>query len=231
MRESILTIPINEVFEPKTGCPLCRMRDIVEGHVCEYIMGAAMMEPDIRSETNELGFCFDHYEQLLKQNNRLSLALMLDSYLEINKDKFFSFKKSNQKKLLFGKTKESPADTCFVCSKTDWGIRHMCETIFNLFKSESEFKALFYAQEYFCLPHYRFLLEISEASLNKNDFLEFNAALNEVTRRYIISLNSDVHDFCQSFDYRNAGKLRQDGMERIKNSVHRAIEFLTGRKA
>ena len=27
MRESILTIPINETFEEKCGCPICRMRD------------------------------------------------------------------------------------------------------------------------------------------------------------------------------------------------------------
>ena len=27
MRDSIYTIPISEVFEPKCGCPICRMRD------------------------------------------------------------------------------------------------------------------------------------------------------------------------------------------------------------
>ena len=48
MRESILTIPVNEVFEPRCGCPICAMRNTVEEHICEYIMGAAMMEPDVR---------------------------------------------------------------------------------------------------------------------------------------------------------------------------------------
>ena len=65
MRESILTIPVNEVFEPREGCPICRMRDTVEEHICEYIMGAAMMEPDVRQDTNRLGFCFTHYQQLI----------------------------------------------------------------------------------------------------------------------------------------------------------------------
>ena len=55
MRESILTIPINEVFEPREGCPICAMRNTVEQHISEYIMGAAMMEPDVRMETNRLG--------------------------------------------------------------------------------------------------------------------------------------------------------------------------------
>lgn len=58
------------------------MRDTVEEHICEYIMGAAMMEPDVRQDTNRLGFCFTHYQQLMMQNNRLSLGLMLNSHLE-----------------------------------------------------------------------------------------------------------------------------------------------------
>ncbi len=29
MREDICSIPVNEVFEPKDGCPFCRMRDML----------------------------------------------------------------------------------------------------------------------------------------------------------------------------------------------------------
>ena len=32
MRDSIYTIPISEVFEPKCGCPICRMRDMYAHH-------------------------------------------------------------------------------------------------------------------------------------------------------------------------------------------------------
>ena len=51
MRESILTIPVTDIFEPKCGCPICRLRDTLEQRTVEYIMGAAMMEPDVRIET------------------------------------------------------------------------------------------------------------------------------------------------------------------------------------
>ena len=30
MREDICSIPISEIFEPKDGCPFCRMRDMLE---------------------------------------------------------------------------------------------------------------------------------------------------------------------------------------------------------
>lgn len=44
MRETICTIPINDVFGPKEGCPICRLRDMLEHNYVEYITGAAMME-------------------------------------------------------------------------------------------------------------------------------------------------------------------------------------------
>ena len=54
MREDICSIPISEIFEPKDGCPFCRMRDMLEDRMATYITGAAMMEPDVRVETNRL---------------------------------------------------------------------------------------------------------------------------------------------------------------------------------
>ena len=82
MREDICTIPISEAFEGNDGCPICRMRKTVEERILDYIMGAAMMEPDIRIETNKKGFCLTHYCQILGQRNRLSVALMMESHLE-----------------------------------------------------------------------------------------------------------------------------------------------------
>ena len=82
MREDICTIPINELFEPKKGCPICRMVDMLEGRLAEYITGAAMMEPDVRIETNRLGFCERHFAQIHDVGSRLSIALILESHLK-----------------------------------------------------------------------------------------------------------------------------------------------------
>lgn len=56
MAEQLYTIPINEAFDVKEGCPLCRLRHQLEEQSLSYIMGAAMMEPDVRIVTNQLGF-------------------------------------------------------------------------------------------------------------------------------------------------------------------------------
>ena len=230
MRESILTIPINEVFEPKDGCPFCRMRDTVEQHICEYIMGAAMMEPDVRMETNEQGFCFTHFEMLMQQNNRLSLALMLNSYLENARNNIF------EKKGLFFSKKAKAAKsaeiegTCFVCGKVKWGIDHMLETFFTMYVKDGKFRNLFKAQPYICVPHYNMLNGKAVEKLQKGDLSSFQKDLDELVENYVKQLNSDVNDFCNSFDYRNAGSLHKPEMEHVRSSIERSVEFLTGRK-
>lgn len=230
MRESLLTIPINEVFEPKCGCPLCAMRNSVEEHICEYIMGAAMMEPDVREETNALGFCLTHYDMLLKQNNRLSLALMLNTHLaqlreEVLDKKDGMFGKSKAKKL------SEEKETCFVCSKVDWGVNHMLETVFTMFKNEESFRKLYSEQEYLCMPHYRRLMSAAPNKLKKDDLKAFQDATDALAANYAKALNEDVKAFCDSFDYRNAGKLHNEDMAHVRSSIERAIEFLTSRKA
>lgn len=226
MRESILTIPVNDVFMPKDGCPICRMRDEIEKHIAEYIMGAAMMEPDVRIETNAQGFCLNHYNLLLQQNNRLSLALMLNTHMAEKEKEIFS------SRLPFGKSKkaEQAQKTCFVCSKVNWGVNHTLETVFTMFTKDEAFRKLFKEQQYICLPHYNLLINNGREQMSKGNFADFKKALDELVDSYMKTLNGDVNEFCNSFDYRNAGKLHNPDMEHVRKSIERAIEFMTGRK-
>ena len=94
MAEKIYTIPINEAFEnaidgESYDCPFCLLKDMLERNELEIIMGASMMEPDIRIQTNKKGFCKHHFEKLYENGNRLGLALILESHLaEIEKNIF-----------------------------------------------------------------------------------------------------------------------------------------------
>ena len=230
MRESILTIPINEVFEPREGCPVCRLRDTIEQHICEYIMGAAMMEPDVRMETNEQGFCFTHFEMLMQQNNRLSLALMLNSYLENSRKNIFEKKSIFFSKNAKAKKSAEIEDSCFVCGKVKWGVGHTLETFFTMYAKDGKFRNLFKSQEYVCVPHYNLLSAKAGEKLQKGDLTGFQKDLDELVENYVKQLNSDVNDFCNSFDYRNAGNLHKPEMEHVRSSIERSVEFLTGRK-
>ena len=206
------------------------MRNSVEEHICEYIMGAAMMEPDVREETNELGFCLTHYNMLLKQNNRLSLALMLNTHLAQFREEILDKKDGVFNKGAKAKKLADMKETCFVCAKVDWGVNHMLETVFTMFKNDEGFRKLYSAQEYLCIPHYRKLMTAAQSKLKKDDLKAFCDATDELVGKYAKALNSDVKEFCDSFDYRNAGKLHNEDMEHVRSSIERAIEFLTSRK-
>lgn len=82
MRDDICTIPLSEVFEDGDGCPICRMKRMLEERITDYILGAAMMEPDVRIETNKLGFCKSHLTKMMKKHNRLQLGLILETHLQ-----------------------------------------------------------------------------------------------------------------------------------------------------
>lgn len=227
MRESLLTIPINEVFDPRCGCPICAMRNTVEEHILEYIMGAAMMEPDVRIETNEQGFCHTHFNGLLRQSNRLSLALMLNTRLSTLREEIFEKKGALFTQKEKAKKCAEIEQTCFVCSKVNHGIDHMLETVFTMFKNDEGFRKLYSEQEYICIPHYNLLMTAAQSSLKKDTLKQFQKATDALVEKYIKSLNDDVNDFCDSYDYRNNGKKYS---EQVSTSIERAIEFLTSRK-
>ena len=228
MRESILTIPVSEIFEPKCECPICRMRDMLEKRTVEYIMGAAMMEPDVRIETNKQGFCHTHFGQMQKQKNRLSLALMLQTHLEALKNDALAKPKLLESKGKKLKMISRQNESCFVCDKVNWAMERLMVTVFDMYQNSKEFRQLFSEQEYLCLPHCELLLESSSKGLDKKYQADFKKACISLASQYANSLYADVSHYCSMYDYRNNGENADWGNS--KDSIERAIGFLTSRK-
>lgn len=229
MKDDICTIPVSEGFEQKEGCPLCRMRDMAEKRAVTYIMGPAMMEPDIRVQTNRLGFCHQHLVQMKKANNRLSLALMLDSHLqELEQDLFAPQKwiRPSAKKTAYRAARLE--ESCFICESLENGMRQMIKTVCLTYNRDKEFRRLFEEQPCFCLPHLRLLLEAAPAVMEKGRADDMTAAAKAITLRYLQELGGDVHHFCEMFDYRNATPDADWG--NAKDAIERTVAFLSGRE-
>ena len=84
--EQIYTIPVNEAFDlsgadKSCGCPFCTLYNKLENDELDLILGASMMEPDVRIKTNKEGFCKTHYDMMFTRKNRLGMALTLESHL------------------------------------------------------------------------------------------------------------------------------------------------------
>lgn len=228
MRDNIYTIPVSEVFEPKCGCPICRLRDTLENRCVEYIMGAAMMEPDIRIETNRLGFCTDHFEMMLGQKNRLSLALMLESHLkELRKGKYRDIVLKAEAKPRKRAEMGTVNDSCFVCSQIESAMGGMLNTVMKQWERDADFRKLFGEQEYICLPHAEKLLTVAHDTLGRKEYPPFKELVLSLLDKHLESVGADVSHFCKMFDYRNAGPNADWGNSR--NSIERAILALSTR--
>jgi len=226
MKEQIYTIPINEAFDRREGCPVCFLGTSLETHSLEYIMGAAMMEPDVRIETNKKGFCRPHYAAMLDMKNRLSLALMLESHFTPLKKLIPSPKRDGP-----GGTKRAAGDvdkmtrTCFVCERAAEFMKHYYENIIYIWKTEEEFRDKFAGQPFFCLPHYARLLEYAAAGLDKKRAAAFSEQVNGIERAALERSAAYVSAFCKSFDHRFAGTPVDD---ETKTAIESAIALISG---
>jgi hypothetical protein len=225
MREDICTIPISEVFEPKDGCPICRMRDMLEDRVATYITGAAMMEPNVRIETNRLGFCERHFGMICERGSRLSIALILESHLkEIEETVLPKEGQAPGKKNM--QAAETLSHSCFMCENIDKNINHLLETVIRLWQNEPDFRKLYSEQSCICLPHYQLLMGAA-SHMPKKNYVPFAAVTGDLASSYLREVEKDVTHFCRMFDYRN----KDADWGNSKDAIERAIWFLTSRKA
>lgn len=225
MREDICSIPINELFEPRDGCPLCRMERMLEQRLADYITGAAMMEPDVRIETNRLGFCGPHFDAICRVGSRLSVALILESHLKEVETRVFSGEEE-KKRRFGGSAAPGPGETCFICENLQKNRTHLVESLLHLWAREPEFRKLYREQECICLPHSRLLLKAA-AGLPKKTAAAFREDTKALSLRYLQTVEQDVTHFCRMFDYRN----KEADWGSSKDAIERSIAYLTGRMA
>ena len=225
--EQIYTIPVNEAFEASAadkscGCPFCSLYRKLENDQLELILGASMMEPDVRIKTNKTGFCKTHYDMMFVRKNRLGMALTLESHLdELKKeikDSGFGGGMGNKPIKRIGELEES----CYVCDRITFNFEHMVETAVLLWNTDEAFPAKMKAQPYFCLPHYKMFLQYAQAKLSKKRMQEFCKDVEPIVDNYIEELKEDVSWFCKKFDYR----YDEEPWYNSKDAVERAMKFL-----
>ena len=234
MKEHIYAFEINDGFDKKDGtCPFCSIFSKLEETELDLILGASMMEPDVRVTTNRLGFCRGHYDDMMAMKNRLSLALMLESHLDTVAELFpdeepVAGRKSKLRKYA-GTTPASDArrqaKSCFVCSRVAGFEEKYLDNTVHLWKKDQAFRALFAAQPWFCLDHYAGLMDQGQQQLSEDSFSTFSAALNAIMSRYVKKLREDVTGFCRTFDYRSGSTPMTEDQ---RSAVSRSADFLSG---
>ncbi len=227
--EQIYTIPVNEAFDlvgekPECGCPFCVLYRRLQEDELDIILGASMMEPDIRIKTTEQGFYLDHYGMMLVRKRMLGMGLILESHLaEVKKRLKGKAVLGNKRTAAIASLGELEAD-CYVCGRIKKNLNAMVATAVYLWESDPVFPKKFAKAPYFCLPHYRMMLDYASKKMGKRVFPDFYDAAYAIEEKYLDSLTEDVSWFCKKFDYR----YDEEPWYNSKDSVQRSIRFLSG---
>ena len=229
--EQIYTIPVNEAFEKvqEDGfctCPFCLMYNRLEANELDLILGASMMEPDVRLKTNELGFCDTHLGLMFTRGKRLPLALMMESHLDaVAKDI------EGNMGLMLNKTADGTVKrldklehSCYVCDRIEYNFSRMIETSALLWQCDQKFHDKVMAAPFFCLKHYHRFVKTAKERLSKKDFAEFFKTVTDIEKAYFDKLRGDVSWFCKKFDYR----YEEEPWGDAKDAPERARLFLGG---
>ena len=227
MKETIVTIPINDLFAPKDGCPLCRMESMLEEQYCEFITGDAMMEPSVRVETNKTGFCHRHFSRMTQVGQKLPNALILESHLQEIMEQLMPKKagKPDKKQL---EALDRMLSSCYVCDRVERDMLHLMATVFAEWSKGGEFRKTFSEQPFICLNHYRFIMTAAsgKGGVPSKQLSEFHADTLALVKNYLESLKKDISHFVTMFDYRSKGQEWGTSID----SIERSIEFLTKEK-
>lgn len=230
MAETIYTIPINEVFEENMtpghdACPFCALRAKLESDELDIILGASMMEPDIRIRTNELGFCSAHFSRMLRHSKRLPLALILESHLAEVSDRLGRKGPLRPSPDKLEKTLSDLSSSCYICGRIGENERRLLSNAAYMWKTDADFPKKLDAQPYICIGHAAKFLAAARQELGRKQLSDFADSLSALLNRRLDGLRADVSGFAKSFDYRYAGESLTTGE---KTSVERSVRYLAG---
>lgn len=228
MKESIYTIPIMDAFKANDECPFCYIERDIEQHAIDFALSArtaSYMEDDVRSQTDQTGFCRHHYKMMYDYGNRLGSALILSTHFKkLNAELAEEIRKFSPAKSSFlKKMKKSSPDTdppktsigawiaekethCYVCDHIHQNYGRYLETFFEMYNNMPEFRELFVNGKGFCLHHFAHIIEMSDSQLNDKQKKEFYPEVFRIMQENMKRLEEEVIWFTDKYDYRNHDK-------------------------
>ncbi len=234
MQYHLDTIPVWEVMEKDTACPLCELYGRCELDEIDRSLGGSVMEPDARIRVNERGICQKHHKQLFLQKNRLGHALLTDSHTKELLKKIDSIKLPEERRGLFApkdglsaliETLKGLNAPCVICENIQTHMERYLYTFIHLWKTDQGFRAKWEASQGVCLPHAAELLAHAQRHLNAASQRAFAQTLLTLVKSSLAQDEKDLEWFTLKFDYRNHDKPWGNS----RNALQRTINRLRGR--
>lgn len=234
MKEKLFTIPVTEVFDADCECPLCLLHERLEKESVEYCLGPSLMEPDQRLESNEKGFCKEHFEMLYNsRKNVLGLALITDTHFrsatETLKRKFEEINNPKRKKdaspSKLASFLQEAQKSCAICAKLSATMERYVDTMLYLWAKEPDFREKFESGKGFCLCHLAIILDGTEKYLKENKRADFLNALAKLQLKNMDRVNEDINWFTRKFDYQNQDASWKNSQDAVQRSIQKLVGY------
>lgn len=194
---------IIEKIKEGSECPLCAIKKVVEEQFLYEFLNDAVMEDNTRIKVGEEGFCERHFDMLFLRPNKLSVALQIGTRLD-KIEKLFNPLASVKGAKKTAVEIEKSLNTCAICDYVEKSMVKYYKTIAQMFTREPEFYKMIISSKGFCMHHYAELLKYSSsAGFGAKLYVSI---LSETQQRNIQRLKSQLKEFCDKHDYRNANK-------------------------
>ena len=161
------------------------------------------MEDNSRIAVAKHGFCEKHFDALFSGKNKLSVALQVLSRCDALDDLLKPVSGTGKAKARATEIIKAK-DDCVICDLLNKSMEKYYKTIAQMFVREKEFFKLLYSSKGFCMKHYAELLRYSGSAIPMQK--EYLKTLAEVQKKSFEKIKSELKEFCDSHDYRNAYK-------------------------
>ncbi|WP_099469333.1 DUF6062 family protein [Konateibacter massiliensis] len=243
MKEKLYTIPLMEAFRAETECPFCYIERQLEQGALDFTLGSSSsyMESDIREQTDEMGFCRDHFKKMYHYGNSLGNALIIKTHFRkqsqelqkqlegytAGKSSLFSKLKKDKENAGTDKIASWIAEkekTCFVCDYINNTYERYLDTFFHLFKSTPEFKELIKDSKGFCMHHFGEVTGLASEKLKDKELEEYTNLVFPLMLQNMKRLEEDISWLVDKYDYRNADA----DWKNSKDALQRGMQKLKG---
>lgn len=210
------------------------MKRKLEDDSVAFVMGPSYMEDDIRLTTDKVGFCQNHMQMLYDFENRLGLALIMNTHMQHTIKEVEKLQKKGRTSAggIFSKKSysaiydftETTTHSCFICDRIKDTFKRYLTTTLYLYEKDSNFRTKFKKSKGFCLEHYGLLYEMAPTYLRGQVLEDFTTDLNNIFITEYKRMQEEVSWFIDKFDYRNVDA----PWKTSKDAVPRAMTKLNG---
>jgi hypothetical protein len=225
---------VHDAYGAGGECPLCALLESAEDIYLRSFQHSRVMEPNVRVQTNESGFCADHYRKLYAGENKLGLSLMLHTHLQ---GKLPGLLKSLSELSTAGGGRRaadlraaaarrmgSLKDRCFVCDLLDGGRDRYAFTILYLWRKDPDFPAILTSSRGFCVPHFLDMLAAAEKLLRGDRLQQWLDTVVPLMSASLTRLEKELFSFTQLHRDSNRGL----GTEEERTALARSLQKLAG---